>query len=369
MMANCPKCGGDIRELRNFCPGCGVPLSLVANFATQPNSSVPPVANPVPPAEPTVSKRTSRSVFYKVVGWFFALYVVVKILAAVPDALMLPKVVAALVSVTIGVAAYLVLWRLMVRNNHWAFPIAAGAAVATFGLWHAFAEQPYEAVYVEKVVLKAPLLQAIKKYEPAAYREFARVAKAWVANGASYAEISEQGRPLIRAVVVKHAPSASDTSIRAATTATVDTMKQVYALGGDTCYALLVPQSAPPLSTGDKTNGQIAEVDPVVLRNVIRITEKTAEAGSTAQAEMIRTSVISPQRVPTEAEIESSRERLMAILSTKYDQTSLAMFDDPRAIGIDKRKFCAMTIDLYTEALRMPPEQGSKFLRFMISEG
>jgi hypothetical protein len=205
------------------------------------------------------------------------------------------------------------------------------------------------ATQMETELLKLPVYQALQEHEPAVYAQIAQAMRIAVANKTPNEVIWAQTRPLISGVIGRRAKTASDDAVRQLASVVVDEVSKLHARGDTTCYEMLFPQARPP-------------IDMLAL-----LGEEAAQLELAAQTAIIGSSATAPQPTPTEADIAESLQNVVAALQTKYTDADIAALQNPGAAGVNKRKVCEMSADLYREVLKLPAQDSGKVLRFMMS--
>jgi hypothetical protein len=115
------------------------------------------------------------------------------------------------------------------------------------------------------------------------------------------------------------------------------------------CYYYLYPNTGPP-----------ADYGAVLSREAL-------DADLAAQTAVIRSSATSPAKPVSEAEVAASLEKVLTMLQAKYTPAELAMFADAPTPAVDKRKACLIAADLYREAMKLPPSENAKLIRYLLS--
>jgi hypothetical protein len=201
----------------------------------------------------------------------------------------------------------------------------------------------------ESELLKLPVYQAIKDYEPAVYAQIKQAILTAIVNKSPKELMWSQTRPLLAAVIERRSKTASDEALQQLSTVIVDVVTTLHARGDVTCFQVLFPQAGPAID----------------IRGILG--EDAAQRELAAQTAIIRSSATAPQPTPLEADVAGVLKTVVAPLQAKYTNVELAMLEKPGAAGVDKRKICEMTVDLYREVLKLPKQESGKLLRFMIS--
>ena len=201
---------------------------------------------------------------------------------------------------------------------------------------------------IESLMLKEPVYQAIKQYDPEMYENISSEFRKGLKQGSDQQQIHGSVRDRITVFAQKRLPHASDEAVVSHIKIMLNEMDELNKHGGDLCFRFLFPQ-ARRIDAGKYLSKQIQEADHAAL------------------AQIIKTSTESPQPIPEEAEVKSKMKPILLELSKIYGN-DLWMLQNPTASNVNKDKVCEMTADLYKEILKLPPNESGKILRFMLSQ-
>jgi hypothetical protein len=213
-------------------------------------------------------------------------------------------------------------------------------ALVAMGIWW----QRSRAVEAE-LLAEAPF-RILKEHSPA---EYARILDAWreFKSGArSQPEFVRESNALFSQAATRRLGAASQEAVQALMHDTVRTVKKLHASSPETCFRYFYPEVA---GAPDVTDILGAEEQ-----------RRTLELMS----EVVRSAASSPVARPAQSEIE---QPLAEIINATYEQFGtdaqmVAHPDDPR---IDRGKVCVVTTSLYERILALPPDVGTKLIRFM----
>ena len=169
-------------------------------------------------------------------------------------------------------------------------------------------------------------------------------------QGRSQAELIERVRVEMVSIVQKRLPRASDEAATQYMRVMVQEMTELRQQGGDLCYRFLFAQP-----------GQSLDLTRHVSAN-------TMEADFEALSQVVRTSIVSPQPAPQQAEVAPRLEPVVAALAGRYGR-DLALLQQPQAPGIDRDKLCAISIDMYSVILQLPIAESGKLIRYLLGQG
>lgn len=210
----------------------------------------------------------------------------------------------------------------------------------------------------EAALLEIPAFQAIKQYDPSTYESLVADLREFIKKEAQSQVLgvrNDESRIVgavkrrIAEIVQKRLPSASDEAVVSYMSVMVAEMGELHRHGGDLCYRFLFPQHSTPID-GRKY-----------------FSKQTQEADLAALAQVIRTSAEKPQAIPREADVMPSLEPIIVELVKEFGN-DMDMLRNPAAPTTDKAKVCSITIDLYSRVLRLPQNESSRVLRFMLSQ-
>jgi hypothetical protein len=199
---------------------------------------------------------------------------------------------------------------------------------------------------VEAGLLAEAPFRILKEHSPA---EYARILDAWreFKSGArSQPEFVRESNAVFSQAATRKLGAASQEAVQALMHDTVRTVKKLHARSPETCFRYFYPEVA---GAPDVTDILSAEEQ----RHTLEL-----------MGEVVRSAARSPVARPTQAEIE---QPLAEIINATYEQFGtdaqmVAHPDDPR---IDRGKVCVVTTSLYERILALPPDVGTKLIRFM----
>lgn len=226
------------------------------------------------------------------------------------------------------------------RIMKWVLGTVALVGLAALGLWW----QQSRAVEAE-LLAEAPY-RILKQYEPA---EYARILAAWRearAGKRSQAEFIREANTRFSEVATRRLGSASQESVRALMHDTLRTVKKLHNQSPEACFRYFYPNVA-----GAPDVSQV--LDPQEQRRTLE-----------TMGEVVRSSAVSPVARPAQEEVA---QPLADIINATYEQFGadaqmVAHPDDPR---IDRAKVCLITTSLYERIMALPPDVGTRLLRYM----
>jgi len=207
----------------------------------------------------------------------------------------------------------------------------------------------YDASRVDDSLSSHAAFAAIKKHDPQTYGRIMAELREGLLAGQSQGVLIERVRAQVTSLVQQRLPRASDEAAIEYLRVMVQEMQELRGHGGDLCFRFLFPQPGESLSLTRHVSANIRDADAAALSQVVR------------------SSTVSPQPVPQKAEVQPRMQPVMAALSARYGP-DLALLERPQTPGIDRDKLCSINIDLYSVILQMPPNDGGKLIRYLMSQ-
>lgn len=195
-------------------------------------------------------------------------------------------------------------------------------------------------------LLEGPTFRAIKEHYPADYARIEAKMEELVKQGATARQTMVVMRAEAQAVMLRSASAASDEAITQMTRTIVEVISAVGAQDVDACGALLF---------GDGGSG---------FDYLERLPPALGESVEVRTAEVIRSSHVAPQPVPTEDEVMDDMSIVMTPVFEKYGDM-VERLGSPDAPPAERAAACNITIDIYRGVLTLPQERAGPILRFM----
>lgn len=207
----------------------------------------------------------------------------------------------------------------------------------------------YDASVLDASLAGNAAFAAIKKHDPPAYEHMMSELRAGLLQGQTRAQLVELARQQIGALVQTRLPRASDEAATEYMRVMVQEMTELRQHGGDLCYRFLFggPQ-------------QSLDMRQYVSANTI-------EADTSALSQVVRSSTVSPQPVPVQADVAERMKPVITALAGRYGP-DLALLQQPQAPGVDRDKLCSISIDMYTVILQMPPADSGRLIRYLMGQ-
>jgi hypothetical protein len=208
----------------------------------------------------------------------------------------------------------------------------------------------YDASRVDESLSSHAAFAAIKKHDPQTYARIMAELREGLLAGQSQGVLIERVRSQVTSLVQQRLPRASDEAATEYVRVMVQEMQELRSHGGELCHRFLFPQPGDSLNLTRYVSANLRDADAAALSQVVR------------------SSTLSPQAVPQKAEVLPRMQPVMTALSARHG-ADLALLERPQAPGIDRDKLCAINIDLYSVILQMPPTDGGKLIRYLMSQG
>ncbi|QXI23534.1 hypothetical protein HU724_004470 [Pseudomonas iranensis] len=207
----------------------------------------------------------------------------------------------------------------------------------------------YNSAHLEDSLLKNPAYSAIKQYDPTTYNNILSQLDLATKEGKSQDEAVALVHASIVALIQKRIPYASDEAVATYMKVMVQELKELQRAGNKLCYGFLFPQRREAFDMSKY------------------ISTSTSQADQKALVEVIKSSSVAPQSIPTERDVLPLLQPILIELIGKYGDI-VSILENAEALGVDKAKVCDMTIVLYDRVLQLPPSQGGKVIRFMFGQ-
>jgi hypothetical protein len=192
-----------------------------------------------------------------------------------------------------------------------------------------------------------PLFRTLRKYEPALYDRLERGYQAAIRSGTEQ-KFLQTAIVDASELTEKYLPVASNESVRNLMRHTLEQLEKLQRKPDDTCFRLLFPHVAGS-----------PELD-VLPKSVLEENMRRLEA-------VLLSAIERPQAIPAEQDVLAVLQPIYLHLSQSHGE-DLQMLADPGAAGVDRRKVCSMTVELYDRILALPDDQDAMVLRFMITK-
>ena len=157
---------------------------------------------------------------------------------------------------------------------------------------------------------------------------------------------TQVGASVLGPIFPAYIPRASDQALVQFTAKMVATLMAIRQQDPNRCYGFLYPARGPVTA----------------VRN-----EEGAEGLLRALQMVVTSSRSHAPPIPKEEAVSAALQVVFATLASKYgDDIQLLQHAD--GVGVDRAKVCSLTIDLFEEIGRLPPESQAPLLRFLYSQ-
>lgn len=253
---------------------------------------------------------------------------------------------AGLVAVLISVGVLKLLGKSSETTGARVLHLIVFAAALTLG--REFVQPILEAHAVDARLLKMPLYKALKEHEPEVYDRVLKLIEEGIATKQPQEQVLSSARPLITEVATRRILHSSDqVQLRFAEHAVAAT-SALYKAGGTTCFSYIQPASGEAINYMSLLPPELIQQELQLLTDIV-----VSSAGQTRQ-------------LVSEDVAATGIDQLFAKLEEKYSAEEIAVLADPTAAGIDKRRYCEISIDLYRAALSLPPPNNSLVIRLLL---
>lgn len=191
-----------------------------------------------------------------------------------------------------------------------------------------------------------PFYQVLLKHDPVLYDRIRNDVEQAMANRTSPMALKMKVRRYLDQILSSRIPRSSNVSIIAYMRVTLEEMKQLRLHGDGLCYQFLYPQA-----------NQMIDIAQYVPQQLIQEDIK-------ALTEVIRSSYENPVALPNEREVRKNLDQVQHTITQNYGE-EIALMQTPLAHNIDKDKICSITIALFEEILKLPPQQSGQALRYI----
>jgi hypothetical protein len=209
-------------------------------------------------------------------------------------------------------------------------------------------EPRIQASQVEAKLLEMPVYRAMQQFEPDSYKRILTALENGIANKQPLEQMWSITRPVVGEVTIKRLPHASDDVIIKFASHFVSATTLLHSKGGNACFSYInpAPGEAPDFTALLGKDAAQRELDLV--------------------AEIV-TSAAGKMRTPvSETETAADVQAVIRNLAKKYSEAELSGLQNLNTPGIDKRKYCLIIADLYSEAMALPEPRSSRLLRYLL---
>ena len=197
-------------------------------------------------------------------------------------------------------------------------------------------------------LLKQPVFQALAKAEPRVFADLADRMAIKLRQGVPLDEAAVAAKPVIANLAQKYLPLAADDDMAAGVALNVDYMERL--IGDD-------PQSC--VAIGDPAKGAVLRAD------LTRYTDIAAREGPLLGA-IIASGSSRPAAAPPQKDVEQILPKMLARIEAKRPGSG-AQMKKTALSSTDYATHCQLLIDLFAEALALPPREKFLVLRYLLA--
>ncbi|WP_145523262.1 DNA gyrase [Yersinia rohdei] len=205
-----------------------------------------------------------------------------------------------------------------------------------------------ERTQVEQSLNSFPVFQTLKQQEPALYAQLIDNYIKSKQEGHSEQQLIDEMKQSVTELTVQRIQRASDENVIGYMTVILEELRYYQAnnRSENLCFKALFPQVSGGVNTSKVLPQELLERD---LDSINRLF-----TGSTG--ELIK---------PKNQDYEDKLNIIVAQMQQQYGD-DLRMFSNPAAPDVDREKICNMAIDMYSEILKLPPDDAGAILRSML---
>ena len=208
---------------------------------------------------------------------------------------------------------------------------------------------PFGPTYAEQLraeLNELPAFKTITKYDPETFNQLEQLINNAEKNKWTFTQVTTRVQKIFYKEFKKFVPSTSDDAINDFVKYFIRVNETLLETNPDLCYGWLTgdPNTALKLSRTIDESTQMEALDRI--------------------AEIVRASAEEPQPPPDKEKSEELVQQIGERLYEKYGQEILIL-NNPGLAAANKRKFCAIAIDLYEIVLARSKRQSSKILRYI----
>lgn len=198
---------------------------------------------------------------------------------------------------------------------------------------------------LESSLLKIPLYQTIKIYEPKQFTKIVNIINKSVKDGESRITMFSKIRKIAQSLYLKYLPYSSNKALLNTTKLMIDEMKTLYKQDPTVCY--------------DFSMGRLNDFNPNKY-----FTKELLKRELSSMNDVIKTGAEQPQKIPKEKEIEKIMTKLYLDLYKKIGK-DVFVLDKMSSPNVNKKIASKVTIKLYEEILKLQYNEKILLLRFM----
>ncbi|MBT3408979.1 zinc-ribbon domain-containing protein [Candidatus Woesearchaeota archaeon] len=198
---------------------------------------------------------------------------------------------------------------------------------------------------LESSLLKIPLYQTIKIYEPKQFAKIVNIINSSVKDGENRIKMFSKTRKIAQSLYLKYLPYSSNKALLNTTKLMIDEMKTLYEQDPIVCYNFSM--------------GKLNNFNPNKY-----FTKELLKRELNSMNEVIKTGASQPQKIPKEKEIEEIMTKLYLDLYKKIGKDVLVL-DKMSSPNVNKKIASKITIKLYEEILKLKSKEKILLLRFI----
>ncbi len=194
------------------------------------------------------------------------------------------------------------------------------------------------------LMIEAPVLVSMKKYKPEQYKSIQKEVDNPLSEGKSKKEIVGLIKTNITKIALEQFPYTQDSIIIDYTELMIEQIKLLQYLPNDICFKFIT-QDIQGEDITSYLSEEIHNKEFLIFDEIIKSSNLSLE-------------------LPSEYVALSIGEPVYQKIDAKYEG-GLAMFDNPNSPNVDRQTLCDMSIDLYSEILKLPKQDAATVLRWL----
>lgn len=205
---------------------------------------------------------------------------------------------------------------------------------------------------LEQDLLKTPLFQALKDFEPTIYSKILAAFYESAHKGNSQNDLRAITIPLIQKAAMQRLPRTSDNAVIAFVSVLVTEMDVLVEVSPEYCYDYLYPSAGQYTNYSRYFSAELSNAELDATKNVITTFDATIA-------------------VPNESQVMPDITKALRFIISKYGNDAVTVIeniDKPEVRSkMDKKLVCSVISDMYRSILKLPPKKAARTLRYLFA--
>lgn len=231
----------------------------------------------------------------------------------------------------------------LVRAGYASAPSEGQFAISGFGA------DPSRAA-IANAIRQISLFDAVAEAQPETFEILVEMYSAGIADGSPEGIVHGRMREPLGLVIAQHLARASDEAVLAFGAVIVEQITFVEKIGGDECFDLLFPDPAAP-------NRGLRHLDVEMTRR-----------DTAASEAVIRTGMKNPRIEVDADEYDGLIETVTGMIAEAHGEAAVEKLPLLGTPALSKIETCRHTMAFYGAILRLPPSDGAKVIRHLLSQ-